>query len=663
MMKLVRGVTGRAWYMITLCVLYVLLVAFGIHTSSLGQVTEEGPAPSGIVYGTPKPIRSDEYLRSTPAQIGWRRFTRRAGVSPDRVMSTPLDATYPTSDLGVATPSPLSTQRDVSWLVDKVQHLDSAMSHKLPILQDFTATWWRGTLYMFLGMALLFGALGLSWRWSAVASLMVFFSPANQWWSYWPLESMGTALLSAGLLATALSRASRGNQPPGKLSRLLSATWTVLLLAAAGVLGLRLPNTYQPWSVTVTVVTGAVLMGMVIGRRFSFARTKWYLLCGSTAAVVAAIPVVNRLRGSLGSMLNTVYPGERRFSGLTGYPRWGSALNWELQRAASAAVNQSELSIGLVVLIVPAFIVLLAGRQNRQSPLYWPLALGTAVISVFYLWTSVTWPHWLSSITFLDRIPPDRTLQIIGVVIPVLYVLAVAFAKGDAYADVSRKAVVAVTFATVVVLTLQDGSILRGSLPWVGVGALWATAVVSGLLISLPLAGRFVRLSVTLLVLAVVLSGANVNPVMRGLGFLGKSKSQRALAAAISQDDRRWASDSFAIDVAATAAGMRLLSGNQGTGPNFAAYRVLDPPSLDINKWNRAGSYVTFSWTTGPDIVFANPSFDVVQIQIDPCNQVLDRFDLAWVASSGDQPGHSCLTLTQTFPFQGMTIRLYHRAT
>lgn len=658
---MVQRVSPRGWYMISLCVFYVVLVALGIHTSSIGQVTEKGSSPKGIIFGTPKPIRSDEYLRSSPAQIGWRRFVRRVGMAPDRVMSTPLDATYPLADIGVRRLSPLSTRRDVSWFLDKAKNLDSAIIHKLPISNDFAAMWWRGTLYLFLGLALLFAALGLSWKWSAVASLLVFFSPSTQWWSYWPLESMGTASLSAGLLATALLRASREVEFAGVIPRVRSVMGNGVLMAVAGILGLRLPNAYQPWSITVAAVFIAVLIGMVISRRFSFAMTKWYLLCGGVIAVVAAIPVVNRLRNSLGSMLNTVYPGERRFNGLTGYPRWGSALNWELQRAASAAVNQSELSIGLIVLMVPVLIVLVVGHRRRQGFLYWPLALGTTVVLVFYLWTSVTWPHWLSAVSLLERIPPDRTLQIIGVVIPFLYVLAVAFARGGAVTDDSHRMVAMVTFATVVVLTLQDGSILRGSLPWVGVGALWATAVVSGLLISLPLAGRFVRSSITVLTLAVVLSGVNVNPVMRGLGFLGKSASQRALASAIKQDDRRWASDSFVIDVAATAAGMRLLSGNQGTGPNLKAYSVLDPPSLDVKKWNRAGSYVTFSWTKGPDIVFANPSLDVVQIQIDPCNPVLDKFDLAWVASSGDQPDHPCLSLVRTFPFQGMTIRLYHR--
>lgn len=661
MKAVTRMVSPRGWYMITLCTFYAVLVAFGVHTSSIGQVTEEGPAPSGIIYGSPKPIRSDEYLRSSPAQIGWRRFVRRVGMAPDRVMSTPLDATYPLADLGVGRPAPLPTSRDLSWFVSKTMNLDSAVIHKLPILNDFSAMWWRGTLYMFLGMAMLFGVLGLSWKWSAVASLMVFFSPANQWWSYWPLESIGVALLSTGLLATALSRASAHAVAHTTVHKIRSVTANVLLFAAAGILGLRLPSAYQPWSITVMVVVGAMFIGMFIGRLFSFAATKWYVLFGCAAGVVAAIPVVNRLRRSLGSMVETVYPGERRFTGLTGYPHWGSALNWELQRSASAAVNQSELSIGLVVLIVPVFIVLVAGRRHRQSPLYWPLVLATAAVSVFYLWTSVSWPEWLSSATFMERIPPERTLQIIGVIIPILYVLAVAFAYGGAVAEVSRKAVVVVAFVMVVVLTLQDGSILRGLLPWVGIGALWVTAIVSGLLISLPLAGRFVKTSVAMLTLAAVSSGVNVNPVMHGLGFLGRSTSQQALAAAISQDDRRWASDSFVIDVAATAAGMRLLSGNQGTGPNLDAYSVLDPPSLDINKWNRAGSYVTFSWTTGPDIVFANPSFDVVQIQIDPCNPVLDKFDLAWVASSGDQPNHPCLSLVRMFPLQGMTIRLYHR--
>lgn len=577
-------------------------------------------------------------------------------------MSTPLDAGYGATSLGVVVQSAPPSGRTISWYLNQFMNLDSAVSRKLPILQDFAASWWRGTLYLFVGIALLFSALGLSWRWALAASLMVWFSPANQWWSLWPLESLGVATLAAGLLLHALAASTRDISVLSPRRRILHVAGTLSLFGAAAVFGLRLPSSYQPWSLAATSIMGAIVIGALCAGGYSWARMKWYLVTGFVGFVIAAVPVVLRLRNSLSAMLSTVYPGVRRFNGLTGYPRWGATLNWELQRAASAAVNQSELSIGHVVLIVPVLIVVVLARRKPRVRLYWPFALGTGAISILYLWTLATWPHWLSSISFLDRIPPDRALQIIGVIVPVLYVLAVAVVRKGGVTTDQRTALAICTFVLVVVLTLQDGSMLRSMLPWVGVPALWWTALAGGAVIAWPFLNRLFRLSAVMVVVAVVFSGVNVNPLMRGLGILGDSKSQAALARAIGTDDRRWASDSIILDPIAVAAGMRVLSGNQGSGPNREAYHVLDPLELDVNKWNRAGSYVTFSWTRGDEVVFANPSPDVVQIQIDPCNPLLDTFDLVWVASSGDQPGHPCLQLWALFPYQDMTIRLYERS-
>lgn len=653
--------TPLSRYVAVVCAVYAVLVLAGIHMSSIGALKEDDPSPGAVLYGTPRQIRSDEYLRSAPAQIGSRRFTRRAGTSVDAVPFTPLDSGYGASDLGVVRQPASPGSRDVSWVVNKILNLDSSISRRLPILQDFTATWWRGTLYLFVGMALLFAALGLTWPYALVASVMVWFSPANQWWSLWPLESTGVAALSAGLLLTALRQLS---VDPGPESRVRSAARTgraAVVLGVSVILGYRLPSAYQPWSVPVTAVLGAVSLGVLVRGRFNWRRMRGVLVLALVGVLLAGYRMVLHLRGSLQSILSTVYPGVRRFSGLTGYPRWGSALNWELQRQASNAVNQSEVAVGLVILIVPVIAALVVGRRSRDHVLYLPLLLGTSVISVFYMWTLVSWPHWMSTVLFLDRFPPDRTLQIIGVLIPVLYVMAVAFVRKSDVTDSAANGLALLVFLVVVVLTLQDGSIVRGILTWVSVGTLWTTAIVSAAVLSLPFIRRIHKPALVLLSAGAIFCGINVNPVMRGLGILGHSQSQRALAGAIRIDDRRWASDSMVIDPLAVAAGMRVLSGNQGSGPNRQAYHVLDPLELDADKWNRAGSYVTFAWTRGDGVVFTNPAVDVIQIQIDPCNPLLDTFDLAWVASSGDQPGHPCLRLQTMFPYQDMTIRLYRR--
>lgn len=661
MLRRVTGASPLARYVTLILSVYAALVAAGVHGSSIGQLSGTSPPESGVLFGLPRPIRSDEYLRSAPSQIGSRRFVDRTVESPDSVMITPLDAGYSGSGLGVVlSPSPSDTT-SVRTLLAQVTNLDRELISHLPLIQEFTANWWKGTLYLFLGIAILFSGLGLSWKYSLAASLMIWFSPANQWWSLWPMEPFGTALLSVGLLNSAFRLGSTELNGKLRSEKFLHIARTLVLFALAASLGVRLPTSYQPWSVPIALVCVALLVGVVRSQSYSLGRLKWYLLSGGFVGIIAFVPVVLRLRRSLDSITSTVYPGERRFSGLHGYPRWGSVLNWELQRAASAAVNQSELAIGHVILIVPVIGVLAVGYRARNNKLFWPLVLGTGALSAFYLWTLATWPHWLSVGLFMDRFPPDRILQIVGVIVPLLYVLAVAFARSGGVDPRNQNVLSSTLFGMVFVLVLQDGSSVRGLLPWVSVPALWWTSIAAAVLVAWPFRRKFRRTSMIFLVASIMLSGMFVNPLMRGLGVLDKSESQTALKKAITLDDRRFAADSVVIDPVAVAAGMRTLSGNQGNGPNYAAYSLLDPPGLDVDKWNRAGSYVTFSWSKSNEIEFSNPSQDMVQIKIDPCNPVLDRFDLAWVASSGDQVGYPCLKLVTMFPFNGLTIRLYHR--
>jgi hypothetical protein len=161
---------------------------------------------------------------------------------------------------------------------------------------------------------------------------------------------------------------------------------------------------------------------------------------------------------------------------------------------------------------------------------------------------------------------------------------------------------------------------------------------------------------------ATLFSGANVNPIVRGHGIFGNSAAMEALQSAQSLNQGRWASDNYTFDSVPSGGGMRLLSGSQGNGPNLAAYRLLDPNEAFNQIWNRAGSYVFFNWTTGPEIGFVNPGVDIVAIQIDPCNPILDQFDLSWVVSSNDLSSHACLRYYVNIIFQGVRYNVFQRS-
>ena len=254
-------------------------------------------------------------------------------------------------------------------------------------------------------------------------------------------------------------------------------------------------------------------------------------------------------------------------------------------------------------------------------------------------------------------------MQILGVLAPIVLVLSIAFWREKSQVKGADTKYLFIIGLIVFVATLQGSVSLR--LKFLGnltLGSIWITALVATLAIMFAFSQRFWRAGLCLLLAASVFSVANVNPIGRGLGIFGNSAAMDALQSASTLDQGRWASDNYVFDSIPTGGGMRLLSGSQGNGPNLTAYHLLDPDEKSIEIWNRAGSYVFFNWTSGPAIGFVNPSLDVVAIQIDPCNSILNQFDLGWVVSSNDLASHTCLRYYTNIIFQGTRYIVYKRS-
>lgn len=262
----------------------------------------------------------------------------------------------------------------------------------------------------------------------------------------------------------------------------------------------------------------------------------------------------------------------------------------------------------------------------------------------------------------MSRFEPERIMQIIGVLAPIVFVLAVGLWREQVSERKNESNSILLIGLIVFFLTLQGSVALREKLlSNLSLGSIWITAIVAVVVISLSFTLKYWRIGLVLLIGASLFSVANVNPIVRGIGIFGQSSAMTVIDAAGKLSQGRWASDNFSFDSVTTGAGMRLLSGNQGSGPNYDAYHLLDPNEEHIEIWNRGGSYVFFNWTTGPQINFINPGMDLVAIQIDPCNQILTKFDLGWVVSSTDLSSHTCLRYYQNIIFQGVRFNVYKK--
>ena len=84
----------RLYFIITIFV-YFILVLSGIHTSSVAILGGERISGTTTYYGSAQPIRSDEYLRSTPILLGQLKSEERSPSLTKRTTTTPFDSNYP----------------------------------------------------------------------------------------------------------------------------------------------------------------------------------------------------------------------------------------------------------------------------------------------------------------------------------------------------------------------------------------------------------------------------------------------------------------------------------------------------------------------------------------------------------------------------------------
>jgi hypothetical protein len=172
----------------------------------LGILTGKSVDNKQTLYGHPQSIRSDEFLRSSPILIGEMRKQENLADYDKLTLGSPLDANYTDylleGDLNHSNGNRVFPNFSMQNLLD----LDLYFISMLPLDMEFAARWWWPSLQLFLGLGLIFRAISLSWRLSFVCSLLVWSSSTVQWWSLWPIDSVGSAAMACGFLLTMVKR-------------------------------------------------------------------------------------------------------------------------------------------------------------------------------------------------------------------------------------------------------------------------------------------------------------------------------------------------------------------------------------------------------------------------------------------------------------------------
>lgn len=626
-----QRLSGTNQLRVVAVVLYLALTITGTTTSSVALLNAStGQGDSGVLIGEPRPIRSDEWLTGTPIVVGFIHEGRNSGTSalseaPDIVYQTPSGST-----------------------AESVVLFDGSLAKLARPLPDdvvFAAYWWLPTLLLIVFLPPWLVRLGATTPLAWLATGLILLAPATAWWSMMPIRLMAFTIAGCHFLFNGIDRWSRG-------SRWMAAIWCV----AAGVMWSRITTYYIPWAILLGPPAFFATLGWGFTTRSYRRATAIATAIGGAAALILLAGLVIENRDAISATLGTVYPGTRSSGGTA--VDFGRVLGAPVLQVLEddpqmITGNQSEVATSYTVCAVWALVVWLSAARRAWTPASTATAVYGGATGLWLSWCLVRWPSVAFHIPAMNRVPPERAAQTVGYLAIIL--LALVLSRAGWRTPPLRA--VAATGVAVASFTAAAGSALAATtIPSLSVWRIVVAAVLAGAVA----AGvtRFPTPPAVAVATAVAAAATiGVNPLQHGLGPLRDSPAA-AFAAESGESGRLWATDSNFVDALLTSFGVPKLSGNQVTGPIVDQWRALDADGEFETMWNRAVSYVTFTWTEDREPVISNPSPDVIQVSVNPCSLAAAGLNVGHIVSSAPQV-RPCLSPAAEFAWNGATQYVY----
>lgn len=621
--------------------LFAVLVTFAISGTSSGigyGALFSGHDPQAII-GSPRAVRSDEYLVATPlvisqVQLGLPRISHLFPGGMD--MSILWDLPYHEWSIVL---------RPQSWGF-----------FFLPLDNAFSFKWWLPVMAM---GAVTYYLLCTLWRRPVAAlavSLAFFLSPFFQWWigagTFWPPTfGLLIVLVTIWLLRT-------------------PCTWArwALGAAAAYFAAVAAVTLYPAYLVPCVLAGAACSLGWLCSgpselRWASRLRRTAPLLAAAVASGAAVVVYLATRSAAVKAITSTVYPGARSWStGQSGLFPWqamyagvfGQGL--DATHLAAFAPNASEGSSFLLVglYLLPSALWLVFSRWRRAREIDWAIVSALGCLAVFMAFIYL--PGWdlLARILLLDKTTTPRiviglgvlSLLLLGLVVHRLLALPNRPARWPAAAGV----------ALVGLNHLVALSFLRAHAPAVLAAAGWWPLLVAALALATALfaLGRTTAPALLLLGVSIALCGW-VNPVYRGVLDLRTSDVGQAVLNTDAREPGAWVTTGDTTTVALLReTAVTSYSGTQGWPPE-QMWRDLNPDGSEQAIWDR---YAHVLWTakpTSPPLTLPYP--DTVSVALDTCGDFAQHhLDYVLTQTPLDQ---SCVRLIGQIPHKSATYRIY----
>ena len=615
--------------------IFVVISMFGITSSSLKFIQASEVSSSQISTGTngePRNIRSDEYLRSTPWDLGLLKSGNANFTSPLADPNTSL--IYP----------------DPDSVVNTLNAVDTIWPRAIPgigVDQEFAFVWWTPVLLALIFLPLFLREIGVGAVVAISATTLVVTSPVNAWWSLWISPIIGFSSLAAYLYLIIMKQSRL--KPTSLIPAIFLSAFCVF----------KLLTSYQPWVIVIApmiLVPAVVFAISTYGAKKSLLRLSGILF---TFGVLAGAFIISNSSALL-TIQNTLYPGQRRSVGerVGAFLTWGAphlqVLNISKEIVGS---NASELSSSFSVLVIAGLIIVL---NKRRVAKFSAIEVSSSAIVLIWLgWISIQIPNLVDSIPILSLVTPNRAASVFGI-IAILFFAYVSIPKPEfSPASNSRIPLALAVLGGLLsaLLTFVGGRELSQLVPRLGEIRIAVATILIFVVVFCLLVERFRISGLVLLSVFSVLVTAAVNPIQKSTigvtdGVVIKKLGELYVPGST------WASDSGSVEALFMANAMNSLSGQQLIGPNPDSWKVLDPNGLSEKAWNRGVSYISFTWSDLMNPEITSPSADVIQVSISPCALAEEFNSLDHVVSTNSLE-YSCLSKKYEFNQNGVLMSVY----
>ncbi|MCR5743071.1 MAG: hypothetical protein K6F92_04980 [Lachnospiraceae bacterium] len=622
-------------------VVLALCVIFELNGSSIAEWGAYLGYPiddRGILIGTSRGIRGDEYATLTPLMLsqyhgGSDAFSYFSEIVRGTSTDVFMEYGAPVRDLAVLF-------RPFHW---------GFLFLSAP--KGFSFWWCSRAIALLMGSFEL-GMLitGKNRKLSVIYTALVFFSPVVAWW--FAINGL-VEMLALGQIFIVL------------LDRLLSASDTVIkkvVLAVAMAIcgGSYIFTMYPSWEVALGYIFLALFIWVMVKNRETLKNFRaWVPYMGVCVIIIGAVSlyILSKSGETIKIIMNTVYPGLRENSGDHTYMyTMLYAGNSTLAIYTGNITNQCEFAMfyGLAPLGILLTLYLVVFKKKRDV-----LLVSTFLLeAVLILYTLVGFPSWLEKITLMSHCAGMRTAQMIGFgdIILLIRCMMVVNREPELLTWKPKSALLLISTAVIAVITFREYDKWLETVIIV-FDVLLVAAMFGAALFYTNLKKHIQEVLVAGILIVMFYVGGMVNPVQRGLDVIYESDIYKAISSTVERDSEGlWITDveGYPINDLSIMAGARTID-CINIYPALERWRLLDPTGECEDIYNRYAHI----WL---DITYDRTEFEyniVDGFKLYLAVDDLHKLDIAHVISRRDLTAFNTDSVTFSLSGSGNGLYIY----